>query len=270
MSYEATGIFYTRINANNTEIATSNLGAIPGQSATNVISGPVHGTGSFSSYNSGTLVVTGNATTFESDGYVAGQYLYYFDATSDNPILYGQIDSVDSETLLTLTAAGTVSTATAGDRLGVSDTLITTEEAVYIAVPTGSFPPNEIYIPNFTFWRQGGSTSTAASLNNTTITKLDRYSNAQVPLSIAAPAVNVDFTIQIMNQFSGNSTATSYWASTDLLPQYIWAKLIPTNTTTGTLLTQTLYRFATQEVLDSIIVGINTSDTTLRAAGYPV
>ena len=271
MTYDAAGIIYTRVNSNNTALAISNNGTGDSISTepTSLIDGPTPATGDISSVSG--AVVNGNLTDFVNDGFEEGQYLFYFDATTNAPVLMGQINSVASAISLTLTA-DSISTPAGGFanlKLGVANNLITTQESVYMRIPTESAGNGQQRkIPNFKFWRFANSISVTA-VNNTSQTKLDQYSNSQVPLSIANPSVNIPFTFEVMNSFALAGAQNTYWASTSAFPAYIWIKLTPTGTTQSTLLSQTIYRFSTQEVTESITVGINTTGAVLNAAGYP-
>ena len=62
-NYTSTSIKYYRINANNTALAQSASGG-SANAPTEEITAPVATTGNFSSYNSGTLTVTGSGTVF--------------------------------------------------------------------------------------------------------------------------------------------------------------------------------------------------------------
>jgi hypothetical protein len=271
MAYDAAGIIYTRVNSNNTALAISNNGTGDSSSTepTSLIDGPTPKTGDIATVVG--AVVTGDATDFENDGFEEGQYLFYFDATTNAPVLMGQINSVASAISLTLTAAP-ISTPAGGFanlKLGWANNLITTQESVYMRIPTESAGNgSQRKIPNFKFWRLNNSLNVTA-VNNTSQTKLEQYSNPQIPLSIVSPAVNVPFTFEVMNSFAVANVENTYWSTSSVFPTHIWIKMTPTGTTTSTLLSQTIYRFATQEVTESITVGIGTTGAILNAAGYP-
>jgi len=271
MSYDAAGIIYTRVNSNNTALAVSNNGTGDSISTepTSLIDGPTPKDGDIATVVG--AVVTGDATDFQNQGFEEGKYLFYFDATTNAPVLMGLINSVASAISLTLTAAP-ISTPAGGFanlKLGWADNLITTQESVYMRIPTESAGNGQQRkIPDFKFWRLNNSLS-ATAVNNTSQTKLEQYSNSQIPLSIASPVVNIPFTIEVMNNFAVANDPNTYWATTSVFPTHIWIKLTPTGTTQSTLLSQTIYRFSTQEVTNSITVSVETTGATLNAAGYP-
>lgn len=270
MSYTSAAINYYRINANNTVIAQSNSGA---GNPTEEIAAPVATAGTFSSYNSGTLTVTGSATVFTN--FAVNQYLYYTDPTTGNYVLVGQIATITNATTLVLTAAGIVNNPTSVGTpvLSAAYSLITSNESIYmrIATNTSSAPPNQMLIPDFGLgnWRQNNGL-TGRNVPNQSA--LERLSNVGVPLSNAASVEDIPFTFITMNQFIVAQTTSAlqvlYFRTVSDFPSYIWIRVTPEIGTSTSLASQTLYRFTTQENTPSIAISVQTPSTTLSNAGY--
>lgn len=266
-NYTSSAINYYRINANNTALAQSPSGA---GAPTEEIAAPVATAGSFSSYNSGTLTVTGSGTVFTN--FAVNQYLYYTDSSTGNYVLVGQIATINISGLtLTLTAAA-VNTPTAGDVLSAAYSLITNNESIYmrIATNTSSAPPNQMYIPNFGlgFWRQNNGLT---GRNIPAQSALERVSTVGTPLSNAAVVEDVAFTFVTMNQFTvATSTiaGTTYFPNQGSFPSYIWIRVTPQIGTSTALSSQTLYRFTTQETTQALAIFQQTPSSSLSGAGY--
>jgi hypothetical protein len=268
MSYTSSAINYYRINANNAAIAQSNSGA---GNPTEEIAAPVATAGTFSSYNSLTLTVTGSATVFTN--FAVNQYLYYTDPTTGNYVLVGQIATITNNTTLVLTASGIVNNPTGTPVLSAAYSLITSNESIYmrIATNTSSAPPNQMLIPDFGLgnWRLNNGLT---GQNNPNQSALERISNVGVPLSDAGSAENIPFTFVTMNQFtvatSTSALQTLYFRTVSDFPTYIWIRVTPEIGTSTSLASQTLYRFTTQENTPSIAIFVQTPSTTLSNAGY--
>lgn len=259
MSYTASPIKYYRVNANNTSIATSNSGA--SASPTEEIAAPVSTTGTLVSV-SGTTV-TGSGTLFITN-FDQGQYLYFING-SGNYVLIGQIGSIGSETTLTLTAAAS-NAVTAGTVLAASYALITSNESIYIRIPTAIAATNTRYLPNFTAWRVGNGD------NNTSVSQLQQVSVSGEPLTAQTPqATNIPFTFVTMNIFTPAgqiSGVTTYWSTSNDFPTYIWIKITPRIGSSTNLASQSLFRFTTIDIQPSITVSPGTTQTVLSTAGY--
>ena len=269
MSYTSSAINYYRINANNAAIAQSNSGA---GNPTEEIAAPLASAGTFSSYNSGTLTVTGSATVFTN--FDQNQYLYYTDPSTGNYVLVGQIATITNNTTLVLTAGVVNNPATAGTPvLSAAYSLITSNESIYmrIATNTSSAPPNQMLIPDFGLgnWRQNNGL-TGRNVPNQSA--LERISNVGVPLSYAASEEDIPFTFTTMNQFIVAQTTSAlqvlYFRTVSDFPTYIWIRVTPEIGTSTSLSSQTLYRFTTQENTPSIAISVQTPSTTLSNAGY--
>lgn len=262
MSYVASPIKYYRINANNTAIATSASGA--SATPTEEITEPTATAGTFDTYTaSPTPTVTGTATTFITD-FAEGQYLYYID-TNGNYILVGQIDTIPTQTSLTLTAAA-VNTPTSSSVLASAYALITNSESIYVRIPAVTAGQNLWNMPNFSSWRLG------SGLNNTSVAQLQQMSVAGTPLSNLTPTpANIPFTFVTMNIFTATGTTAgvaTYFSSDAQFPTYIWIRVTPKIGTSSNLSSQTLYRFTITESQPNIQAGLNTTQTTLVNAGY--
>lgn len=258
MSYVASPIKYYRINANNTAIATS-----PGGNSgnpTEEITEPTQTSGTFNTYSNPTI--TGSGTTFLDD-FSEGQYLYYID-NNGNYILVGQIAAIATQTSLTLTAAAT-NTPTASSILAAAYALITNNESIYVRIPGVTAGANAWNMPRFSAWRQGNG------LNNTSIAQLQQMSVSGTPLTNASPSpVNIPFTFVTMNIFTQSGTVNgvpTYFATDSDFPQYLWIKVTPQIGTSTSLSSKTLYRFTITESQPDLLVGLNTTKTTLSGVG---
>lgn len=253
---------YYRVNANNTNIAITNSGV--GTSPTEEIAAPLTA-GTYSSASG--VNITGQAGS-DFTQWSAGQYLYFIDLSGVYRLL-GQIDTITSATLLALVANPiTYSPAIAVSMpLAASYSLVTTTESFYIRVSTqltgGGLSAGEANIPLMTSWR---TQNTASAPNNTSVTKLERVSNVGTPVSNAAAAADVSFTLRVMNVFSSNTGFTRLWPNQDF-PEYIWirADLTPTG---ASLAGQSMFRITTEETIEAFKITSNTTPQQAFDAGY--
>jgi hypothetical protein len=257
-----TDIKYYRVNANNTAIAQSPIGN--SASPTEEIAAPLQSLGQFSNLTDLTVTGDGDSTflTFSK-----GQYLYYIDNTG-NYLLVGQIDTIASNTSLTITATA-VNEPTTNSILAAAYALITNNESIYVRIPTITAGTNQLNMPNFGNggWRLG------SGLNNTSVSEIQQVSTAGTPLSQQSPVINIPFTFITMNIFNtaGQSGGiTTYFATSNDFPVYVWIKVTPSIGASTRLSSQTLYRFNTNESQPSITVGLRALQTQLSAAGYNV
>jgi hypothetical protein len=266
--FTSPSINYYRINENNTAIAQTNLG---NGTPTEEIAPPLLG-GTFSSYSSSTKIVTGESgATFL--GFEPNMYLYYTESSTGEYKLAGQIASITDNTHLVLTSETLVnSTWAVGNKLYAGYSLITTNESIYIRIQTVGQPvaPNgKRYIPNFGLnsWRIGNGLT---GLNNSTQSYIDQVSSVGSPLTNAPSVTKIAFTFVTMNQFAVATTlpTTRYWANSQLLPLYVWIRVTPSVGSSTSLSSQTLYRFVTQEYMQALEVGAQTTGAFLQDGGY--
>lgn len=266
-------ITYARVNANNNAIANSNDGAGDGNGASisEVIEAPTKSGYNVSGTPSGNTVIAD--ASVEGD-FEPGQYLFYWNA-SGNPVLIGQIDSISTSTItLVNTVLGTPGDMT-NKELGVSYSLITSNEQFYIRVKTSKVPSTvttSILMPNFQKWRkvpsQREDSAVVVSQSN-----IVQYSNIGTPISIDGTQPYVNFKVTTVNTFLSSNNGVSYFANWAQFPQYIWLKasIIPSDATASALAASTMYRFTTNEFMDeAITVTANTSNNVLYDAGYDV
>ena len=266
-------IKYARVNSNNTALANSNDGDGDGSGATitEVIEEPTHSAVTVSGTPSGSTVT---ASVSVASIFEPGQYLFYWD-DSANPILIGQIDSISTSTI-TLTGpiiGSGVSMST--KELGVSYSLVTSNEEFYIRVKTtkvSSTVTSFIQMPNFQNWR-----TTPSRRDNSTIkqaqSSIQRYSNIGSPVSISGTQPYVNFKVATMNNFLSPNNSVSFFSNWGQFPQYIWLKatIVPSDNTSSALVPATMYRFATNQFMDNTItVTANTLNATLYDAGYSI
>jgi hypothetical protein len=268
-NYTSTSIKYYRINANNTALAQSASGG-SANAPTEEITAPVATTGNFSSYNSGTLTVTGSGTVFTN--FAVDQYLYYTDTTTGEYKLMGQIDTITNATTLILTSAIVNDPTGTLPVLSASYALITNNESIYMRIQTLTGPATgQMQIPNFGlgYWRQNNGLT---GINNPSQSALEQVSTIGTPLSNAATITNIDFTFVTMNQFpvatNSATLGTTYWSSTSVFPAYVWIRITPQIGSSTSLASQTLYRFTTQENTEALIIEVQTPGGTLQTAGY--
>jgi hypothetical protein len=266
-------ITYARINSNNTSLANSNDGAGDGSgvSITEVIDAPTLSGFTVSGTPSGTVVIADASVegTFE-----AGQYLYYWDASA-NPILIGQINTISTSTINLVSDILGVGSNMTNRELGVSYSLITSDEQFYIRVKTSKVPSTTtsfILMPNFQNWRTTPSQRNESPII-TAQSNIQRYSNIGTPVSISGTQPFVNFKVITMNTFLSSNNGVTFFANWAQFPQYIWlrATVIPSDATSSALLSATMYRFTTNEFMDNAItVTANTANTVLFDAGYNV
>jgi hypothetical protein len=271
-NFVSPSIKYYRINANNTAIAQSfdgtNNGAIP----TEEIAAPLYG-GTLSNYNPGTLTITGQAGSQFQTLFSPNQYVYFLDSGVYR--LVGQIAAIASNTSMTINAAAVNVPTPTGVQLYASFGLITGTESIYMRIETvgpPSSPANTRFIPNFGvgFWR---SQTNITGENIPQQSKIEQISQTGNPLSNASQIQNIPFTFVSMNLFrvaslSGSFTGNSYFGTTSDFPQYVWIRITPQIGANTILAGQTLFRFTTQDSMEALQVGLNTSASVLQQAGY--
>jgi hypothetical protein len=254
------GIFYARVNTANLTIAQSNSGGVVG-GYSDVILAPSSITGPITS-STASASVTNAGTDFTND--MVNKFLWQFDING-NPILVGQILTVNSSSSITLTANAS-STATARP-FGVSYTLITTRESVIVGVPVTPQDSSSVWITDFTAWRQSPS-NIATTYNEPTVSQLVRYSNAGTPLVIDSTPDNVAFTIEPLQVFQAGIGSGTYWQDAASLPTTNTALLNPFGGTGIMLSALTMYRWRTEELLASELVSPGTNASFVRNLGY--
>jgi hypothetical protein len=258
-----TTIQYYRVNATNTAIATSNAGT--GQPTEEILA-PVSG-GTYAS-DAGVTIVGQAASDFSA--FSVNQYLYYTNASGEY-VLLGQIASIDAANDELDLYAAPLDTPTAGDTLSASFALITNTEPIYMRIAT-EVVNQTVNIPDFSAWRSSSNVTTGT--NNIAVTQMLRVSNVGTPVSIAATAQNIPFTIQTMNQFtvaSGSSAAVTYFPTTASFPSYIWIKITPSiSSTNPNLASKTMYKLTTQEFILAKNCAPLTSLSALQLAGYNI
>lgn len=252
-------ITYWKINDANTAIAVSNSGA---GTPTEQIAAPLTtpGTATASGAN-----VAGSGTTFVGSLFVPGMYLYYVD-NAGLYVLVGQIQTITSNTALVLTSSAL--TAFSSKAVVASYNLISISESFYIRISTSSTTATVLKIPKLTGWRTSNSNS---ATNNTSQISLETYSDVGNPLSVASPAEQVLFTMQLMNVFTAGYN--SLFQERFILGQankvdYVWLKATPA-TTTG-LSSLTMYRLTAEESIpfDEISLNNGISKESLNSQGY--
>jgi hypothetical protein len=266
-------ITYARINANNNLLANSNDGNGDGSGATisEVIEAPTHSGYFVSGTPVGNTVI---ADASVAGVFEAGQYLFYWDA-SGSPALIGQIDEVSTSTItLVSTILGNGGNMT-NRELGVSYSLITSNEEFYIRVKTTKVPSTEsafILMPNFQNWRKVPSQRNESPVLESQ-SNIQQYSVIGTPVSIDGPKPYVNFKITTTNIFLSSNNGVTYFANWAQFPQYIWlrATVIPSDATLSSLAASTMYRFTTNDFMDNAItVTANTPNATMYNAGYNI
>ena len=252
-------ITYWKINAGNTQIAVSNSGA---GTPTEQIAAPLTTPGTATSTGAN---ISGSGTTFVSSLFVPGMYLYYVD-NAGLYVLVGQIQTVTSNTALVLTSS--VLTEFSSRAVVASYNLISISESFYIRISTSSTTSTVLKIPTLTGWRTSNSNS---ALNNTSQISLETYSNVGNPLSVASPAEQVRFTMQLMNVFTPGLyilNQVRFILGQANKVDYVWLKATPA-TTTG-LSSLTMYRLTAEESIpfDEINLSDGISKASLNSQGY--
>jgi len=159
--------------------------------------------------------------------------------------------------------------------LGVSYSLISANEEFYIRVKTtkvSSTTTSSILMPNFQLWRSAPSQREVSPVV-TGQSNIIQYSNVGTPVSIAGTQPFINFKIRTTNAFLSANNGVSFFANWSQFPQYIWlrASIIPSDATESALAASTMYRFSTNEFMDTAITGTaNTANAVLSDAGYSV
>lgn len=266
-------ITYARVNANNNTLANSNDGDGDGSGATisEVIEAPTNS----GFFVSGTPVGTSVTASASVAGvFEAGQFLFYWDLTG-NPVLIGQIDEVSGSAITLVSNIIGSGASMTTQELGVSYSLITSNEEFYIRVKTSkvvSTVSSSILMPNFQLWRTVPSQRNASPVV-TSQSNIVQYSNIGVPVSIGVTQPFISFQFRTINRFLSSNAGASFFSNFAQFPLYIWlrATIIPSGATTSALAASTTYRFTTNEFMDNAItITANTPNAVLYDAGYNI
>lgn len=214
-----------------------------------------------------TNVITGVNTQFLND-YVAGDYLFYFDA-SGVPILIGQIATV-SDAQLVLEEKATVDVVNkSGGKVNV---VVNGAESFLIRIPVVA-NSNGVFLPN---WDSFRISATPTSYNDTTVSSIATYSLVGNPAVIGS-TTQAPFTITPTNLFQTYAQPTStnpqnrvLWPSPNpVFPNFIFALINPYGAQADVNLAQnTMYQFECVDTISGFLTGANTPVSTMLENGY--
>ena len=214
-----------------------------------------------------TNIITGVNTQFTSD-YVAGDYLFYFDA-GGVPILIGQIATV-SNAQLVLEENATVDVVNkSGGKVNV---VVNGAESFLIRIPVVP-NSNGVFLPD---WNSFRITATETSYNDDTVSSIATYSLVGNPAVIGS-TTQAPFTIRPTNVFQTFPQPTStnpqnrvLWPSpSPVFPNFIFAFVNPYGAQADVNLAQnTMYQFECVDTISGFLTGANTPVSTMLDNGY--
>lgn len=265
--YLASGITFAKANDNNLAVAKSINAAA--DSLTEVFNPVTLATGKITSASTGSAVVAGTGTLFNTD-FVAGDYMFYYTANA-TPVLLGRVASVDGDTQITLTANATTSISAVPAYCGKTSTMVGVADQVIMRIPVVAKNITQIWLPNWNKYRLTAGQPT--SYNDTAYSSMKTYSQVNNPVVIGSP-VNVPYTITPIWDYAQTSDKEGkkyVFATTSLFPNYAYALLDPYgNAQAENLVPNTLFKMFANETFENngILATTNYPVLFLQTAGY--
>ena len=235
---------FFRVNANNTAIATSSTGS--GTATEEIVKFSAKaGTIAFSTASQ---TVTGTSTEFDSDSsYQVGKTLVYLEPISNAWKLVGTIETIDSDTQITLVANA------ANTDTGVSccptAVLANGNEDFYVRFTPNLLNSGQLLeIPDLTTMKVSGTGWT-----DTDFFSFTQFSDIADINAEASPQENVDISLVASSTFQVSSSNVANWFTTaGNFPAYVWARANPNGQRAQELAESTLYTILCRGVLPSV------------------
>jgi hypothetical protein len=212
--------------------------------------------------------VYGVGTQFKTD-FNYGDYIYYYNTQTLSPILLGQVNSVLTNTQITLENPSAV-TITNG-YAGSANTVLSTNDDILMQVPVVFNSPTQACLPNWNQWR---NPNTITSFNNSATNKIERISAVDDPTLIISTPENIPYTIDALTDAWSSYRATggvpAYFATPSELPKYVYALLKIYGNASTNLAPNSLFKiFASASFTNNcVLVNLGVGGADLYAAGY--
>lgn len=215
--------------------------------------------------------VTGTATNFKRD-FSVGDFLFYYDRITNEPVLLGQIATITTDNAMTL-ASGSPVTISAAVNCGKTKVVISNQDQILMRVPVIRLDGgNQFALPNWAQWLQNPP-GKYGDPNDSDTNNLNRYSLVNNPAVVAqAPIQNLPYSIRAVFNWprvaSGDDSL--YFTTAANIPNYAFALLDRTGVSGADLAPNTLYKLMAKEFfnLNCIRAGLNYSRENLIQAGY--
>jgi hypothetical protein len=252
-----------RINAGNLAIATSATGAgSPTEEVGKFVAKA--GTIAFSTSSATPKRVTGTDTLFETDtDFAAGKTLVYLNTVTNEWDLVGVIESVDSETQITL-VANAANTAS-GVSCSPTGVLVNANEDYLIRfTPNFLLSGTVLQIPNISALKQPST-----GWLNTDLISFAQFSNTgDLNTQDSSPSfVNTDILYQ--TEFATSATnSNNFFTNASAFPQYVWVRIYPNGSLNIELSESTSYKIIVRGVLPDVSLTANVSKELVDGYGW--
>jgi hypothetical protein len=249
-----------RINAGNLAIAASSTGA---GSPTEEVGKFVAKAGTIA-FSTGSATVTGTATLFETDtDFAAGKTLVYLNTVTNEWDLVGVIESVDSETQITL-VANAANTAS-GVSCSPTGTLSNGNESFLVRfTPNLLSGGNVLQIPDLAAMKQPGT-----GWLNPDLLSFAQFSNTGDLNTQDSSPTFIDTAISAESNFATSATNSANWfTNTAAFPQYVWTRIDPFGSQDKELAESTSYKVIVREVLPGVSFTANQSKSVGETYGW--
>lgn len=273
ISQVLSGITFAKATPENVNVANSPTGGTA-SSLKDIISPVTLATGKIT-VSTASTAVTGTATNFLLD-FSVGDYLFYYDNLTDEPILLGQIATVSSDLSMTLTANSPVTKGAPGVNCGKTKVILSNQDEIMIRVPVPRLEGNQFALP---YWAQWfiNPPGEYGSINNLNTNSLTRYSQVNIPSQAATPPLqNLPYSLRAAFGWGrtevlvNGEKAFVYFATAAQIPNYAYAFLDRTGLSDSVFAPNTLYKLMAKDFfsLNCIKAGLNYSRENLIEAGY--
>ena len=207
--------------------------------------------------------VLGQGTNFQND-FKAGEYLFYYDLYTSQPILLGKISQVNSATSMTLTANASAALI-APHPCGMASVVLSSQESILMRIGIAPISGGIFFLPN---WNQWLSPNLYGSPNNANTNNLKQISAANSPSTPIVPQTNVQYSITPVFGWEINPTTQKYFPAEQDVPSYVYAQL--TSYSGAALAPNTLFRLFASASFEAncIKASLNYSKNDLVQAGY--
>jgi hypothetical protein len=253
-----TDIVFAKATEANLAIAKTPTGA---GTLTDVIA-PVTFASGVISATSGQANVTGTGTNFEND-FAQGDFLFYYDLYTAAPTLLGQIESIGSPTLITLTED--VPTTIQNLPSGKANIVLSPTDTILMRIGMAPISGGNFFLPN---WNQWVSPNSYGQPNNENTNFLEQISLANAPETPAVSPTNIPYTITPVFGWEINATTQTYFPTNATVPGFVYAQLIPNSG--SSVAANTLFRLFASASFEAncIRASLNYPKSDLVLAGY--
>jgi hypothetical protein len=266
-----TGITFAKATVQNIDVANTPTGGTA-NSLTDIITPVTLATGKITA-TSGNVAISGTNTNFLRD-FSVGEYLFYYDNISNEPVLLGQIATVSTITAMTLTSGSPVTISAPGANCGKTKVIISNRDDILIRVPVIRLDGSgtQFALPNWAQWLINPP-GKYGDINDSNTNNLKRYSDVNFPSVQATPPIqNLSYSIRAIFNWPSVTVGNDrlYFPSSANIPNFAYALLDRSGISGSEFAPNTLYKLMAKEFfnLNCIRAGLNYSRENLIAAGY--